>query len=520
MSITNFVKKNFYRDSVFLMSLSNKVKSMDGVIDSSVMMGTDANKKLLAETGFFTKEGESALPNDLLICVSYNENTDIEKIMKDIEKMLDVTVARTESRNKDYPKNIEEAIEVQPDSNIAVISIPGQYVRYQSEKLLKNGVNQMIFSDNVSVEDEIHLKKIGVEKGLLVMGPDCGTAIINGIPLGFANVIRKGCIGVVAASGTGTQEVTTIIHKNGEGISQAIGLGSRDLKKEVGGLMMIESLKMLETDTATKVICVISKPPAVEVEEKIIAVIKNCKKPVVINFIGSEIKREDRKNIFFVNTLEDAALKSIAVLRNKKYVPKKKFTENLAKLIVKERKRYTENQKYVRGLFSGGTLCDEAMFLLSESLGEIYSNIAVDPELKLKNSNISYKNSFIDLGDDEFTRGVPHPMIDFTTRNKRMVQEAKDKEVTVIFFDLVLGYGAHPDPANAILPAITESQKIAKKKMRHITFVTSICGTDLDPQNFNRQKETIENAGVFVLPTNVSAARFVEAILKELPRKY
>ncbi|MFA5779241.1 MAG: acyl-CoA synthetase FdrA [Elusimicrobiota bacterium] len=513
--LVNLVKKNFYRDSVFLMALSNKVKSIDGVIDSSVMMGTDANKKLLTETGFFSKEGASASPNDLLICVSYNDKADIKKIMAGVENMLDVTVSRENAGSCvcENPKNIEEAIELQPDSNMAVISIPGQYVRYQSEKLLKKGVNQMIFSDNVSVEDEIHLKKIGVEKGLLVLGPDCGTAIINGVPLGFANVVRSGSIGVVAASGTGTQEVTTIIHKNGEGITQAIGLGGRDLKKEVGGLMAIEAIKMLEKDPDTKVICVVSKPPAPEVEEKVLGVIKNCKKPFVIIFLGSKTKQDDYGNLHFAGTLEDAALKSIAVLKNKKYSPKKKLPDNLGKIALKERKYHSKNQKYVRGLFSGGTLCDEAMFHLSESIGGIYSNIAVNPELKLKDRNVSFKNSFIDLGDDDFTRGVPHPMIDFTTRNKRMLQEAKDKEVAVLFFDMVLGYGAHPDPANAILPAITESQKIAKKQKRHITFITSICGTDLDPQGFNKQKEILENAGVIILPSNVTAARFTEKLL-------
>ena len=513
--LINLVKKKIYRDSVFLMALSNKVKSIDGVIDSSVMMGTDANKKLLTETGFFTKEGASASPNDLLICVSYNAQADIKKIMAGVENMLDVTVSRENAGSCvcENPKNIEEAVELQPDSNMAVISIPGQYVRYQSEKLLKKGVNQMIFSDNVSVEDEIHLKKIGVEKGLLVLGPDCGTAIINGVPLGFANVVRSGSIGVVAASGTGTQEVTTIIHKNGEGITQALGLGGRDFKKEVVGLMAIESIKMLEKDPDTKVICIVSKPPAPEVEEKVLGVIKKCKKPFVVIFIGSKTKQSDSGNLYFAGTLEDAALKSIAVLKNKKYSPKKKLSENFLNIASKERKKHSKNQKYVRGLFSGGTLCDEAMFHLSESIGGIYSNIAVNPELKLKDRNVSFKNSFVDLGDDDFTRGVPHPMIDFTTRNKRMIQEAKDKEVAVLFFDMVLGYGAHPDPANAILPAIIESQKIAKKQKRHITFITSICGTDLDPQGFNKQKEILENAGVIILPSNVTAARFVEKLL-------
>ncbi|MEW6557325.1 MAG: hypothetical protein AB1349_08220, partial [Elusimicrobiota bacterium] len=218
------------------------------------------------------------------------------------------------------------------------------------------------------------------------------------------------------------------------------------------------------------------------------------------------------RNMFFVNTLEDVALKSIAVLQNKKYVPDKKLASNLLKLAKNEIKKYKKNQKYIRGLFSGGTLCDEAIFGLEKSISEIYSNIAVKPEYKLKDSKISYKNSFIDLGDDEFTRGVPHPMIDFTTRNRRLIQEAKDKEVAVIFFDLVLGYGVHPDPANAILPAIIESQKIAKRQKKHLTFVTSICGTDLDPQNCEKQKEILESVNIIVLPTNATATKLIKEI--------
>jgi len=512
--LVNLIKKNFYRDSVYLMSLSNKIKIIGGVIDASVMMGTEANKKLLTETGFFSKEGELACPNDLLICMSLKTGCDLKKISDEIEKLFDAPSTDAENRVKAAPQSVEDAIELQPNSNMAVISIPGGYVKYQAEKLLKKGANLMIFSDNVPVETEIHLKKIGAEKGLLVMGPDCGTAIINGVPLGFANMVRKGGIGIVGASGTGIQEVTTIIHKKGEGITQAIGLGGRDLSKDVGGLMMLEGIKMLEADSHTKIICVISKPPAAEIEKKVLDFIGKCKKPFVINFIGGNTAgREKSERMFFASTLEDAALKAISVLKGKNYFPKVKLPEAIIKDALGERKKIKKGQKYLRGLFSGGTLCDEAMFILSESLGGIYSNIAVKPELKLKNSRESFKNSFIDLGDDEFTRGVPHPMIDFTVRNKRLVQEAKDKEVAVILFDLVLGYGAHPDPAGAILPALTEAQDIAGKQKRYISFVTSICGTEQDPQNLTRQKEILEKVGVKVLPSNATAARFTEVIL-------
>ena len=511
--LVNLVKKNFYRDSVYLMSLSNRIKSVGGVRDASVMMGTDANKKLLSETGFFAKEGAAASPNDLLICIDYAVGADIKTISIEMEKLFCETAVPPSAGRRANPGSVEEAVEVQPGSNMAVISIPGAYVKYEAEKLLRSGINLMIFSDNVPVEAEIFLKKLGVEKGLLVMGPDCGTAIINGVPLGFANVIRRGGIGIVGASGTGIQEVTTIIHKNGEGITQAVGLGGRDLSKAIGGMMMLEGIKMLEADPETKVICVISKPPAAEIEAKVLDFIGKCRKPFVVNFIGGTAGRKDTGRVSFSSTLEGTALEAISVLRGKKYVPSEKLPERLVKEALAERGKIKKGQKYLRGLFSGGTLCDEAMFVLSGAPGGIYSNIAVKQELKLKNSRVSFRNTLVDLGDDEFTRGVPHPMIDFTVRNKRMLDEAADEEVAVILFDLVLGYGAHPDPAGAILPAITEVRRIAENRGMYISLVTSVCGTEQDPQDLDRQKGVLEKAGVKVLPSNVAAARFTEVIL-------
>jgi FdrA protein len=512
--LTNLVKKNFYRDSVFLMSLSNKIRSVSGVLDASVMMGTDANKKLLSETGFFTAAGESAAPGDLMICVNHEDGADVNKIASEIEKMLEAQASRPADETGRVPAGIEDALEYRPDVNIALISIPGAYVRFQAEKLLKHGVNLMIFSDNVSVADEIHLKKIGAEKELLVMGPDCGTAIINGVPLGFANVVRKGGIGIAGASGTGIQEVTTIIHKNGQGITHAIGTGGRDLSLEVGGLAMIEGIKMLAADPDTKIICIISKPPAPEIEEKILGFASKSGKPLVVNFIGSKVTgRKSMPGVTFADTLEGTALAAIAVLNGRSPAAVSRLADGLVKRAHDERKKLSKGQKYIRGLFSGGTLCDEALFMFLKSLGDVYSNLSKAPQLKLKDSRVSFGHSLVDLGDDEFTRGVPHPMIDFTVRNMRLVQESKDPDTVVILFDLVLGYGANADPAGAILPAINEGKKIAADNGRYISFVASICGTDLDPQGFARQKELLEGAGVNVLPSNVAAAKFTEVIV-------
>ncbi|OQA89706.1 MAG: membrane protein FdrA [Elusimicrobia bacterium ADurb.Bin231] len=513
--LSNLVKNNFYRDSVFLMSLSNKINIIDGVNDSSVMMGTDANKKLLSETGFLTKEGEKASSGDMLICINHKENAGVKEILSKIEELLDapVDLGGSSAAEINMPEDVDAALEIQPLSNIAVISLPGGYVEYQAKKLLARGINVMIFSDNVSVETEINLKKIGASKELLVMGPDCGTAIINGVSLGFANVIRRGKIGIVGASGTGIQEVTTIIHKNGEGITQAIGLGGRDLSVDVGGIMMLEGIKMLLKDENTKVICLISKPPASSVENKIIEFLRNSKKPFVVNFLGRAPQKIKLKNVYFESTLESAALKAVSIIKKTNLCRTGVLNKQLKEIVKREKSLFSNRQKYVRGLFSGGTLCDEALFILKKSVCELYSNIAHDPVMKLKNSKVSYKNSLIDLGDDEFTRGVPHPMIDFTVRNKRLIQEAKDPETAVILFDIVLGYGSHPDPASAILPSVESAGKLAKKSGRHISFVTSICGTEQDPQNLEKQKKDLENAGVIVLPSNALSAKFTEEIL-------
>src|SRR5690606_14776291 len=125
---------------------------------------------------------------------------------------------------------------------------PGVYAAFEAFRALENNLNVMMFSDNVTVEDEIKLKDLAVKKDLLMMGPDCGTAIINGVGLCFANKIKRGPIGLVAASGTGLQEVTVLIDQFGGGISQAIGVGGRDLSKDVMGRMTLHAINALNAD--------------------------------------------------------------------------------------------------------------------------------------------------------------------------------------------------------------------------------------------------------------------------------
>ena len=503
MVLKNIVKKDTYQDSVFLMSIASRVKSLEGIEEVSCLMGTPENKKLLAEVNLLTKEGEEAKSNDLLIAISARDKKAVEKTLEEIKKLLAEKRVRKEEGEAILPKSLDSALDQLPDANLVHISIPGKYVRWEAEKALEKGLNLFIFSDNVPVGDELELKRTAKRKGQLVMGPDCGTAIINGVALGFANVVRRGNIGIVAAAGTGLQEVSCLIHQAGLGISQGIGTGGRDLLKEIGGITMLQGIKALENDPGTRIILLISKPPAKEVADRIIKEVKKAKKSFVINFLGSK-PGEETKRIHFASTLAETAHKAIALSKKEKYKSKvfSERKERIISLAKRESSKLKNRQKYIRGLFSGGTLCDEAMLILKDLIGDIYSNIPLKPSLKLKNSNLSQKNSLVDLGDDEFTRGRPHPMIDFALRNERIIQEVKDPETAVILLDIVLGYGAHPDPANALAPAIKEA------KERNVLVVASLCGTEGDPQDYKRQKEELEKMGVIIMPSNAQAARF------------
>ena len=386
----------------------------------------------------------------------------------------------TESR----PVSLSGALQVVPEANLAVISIAGRYAGDEAMRALEAGLHVMLFSDNVPLEKEIALKKFAAKRGLLVMGPDCGTAIINGVPLAFANVVNRGNIGIVAAAGTGLQEVSCIISNAGAGISQAIGTGGRDVKKEVGGIMFIEGLKALAKDEQTKVILLVSKPPHPAVLKKIEKVLKTIRKPVVTMFIGAS-----------PGTLEDAALKAVALSRGKQ--------SQAAASRVKIPKP-KKGQKYIRGLFSGGTFCAEAQILLGK---DAFSNAPTGKSKQLKSSLKSQKNTFLDLGEDEFTVGRPHPMIDYSLRNKRILEEAADHETAVILLDVVLVYGSHPDPAYELDGVIREAS-------RKVAVVCSITGTDKDPQNRSRVAAALKKAGAIVMPSNAAACKLAGSIIQ------
>lgn len=515
-SVKYEIRKNTYYDSVTLMIISKEIKKINGVEEALVGMGTDLNKELAENLSISHDDIKSLTPNDFFVSVLAEDSVQIETISAEVERLLSQKKKNSES---DYmPPTLESALNHDPDSNIVVISVAGEYAAAEAKKALNNDLHVMLFSDNVTIEQEKELKELACQKGLLMMGPDCGTAIINNVPLAFANVIKKGHIGIVGASGTGTQEVSVIIDKLGEGVSQVIGTGGRDLKSEIGGLMMLQGIEALKNDPQTKVIVLISKPPAAEVAEKVLKAIENSPKPVVVDFIGGDREIIEKYGAYACVSLEDAARKAVALLRGEEVKDFEGFDlsdEEIDNLVNSEDAKFDKSQKYLRGFYTGGTLTDEAMKLLGKDIENIYSNIPLAPEYKLEDVRVSKEHTCLDFGDDEFTRGKPHPMIDPVSRVDRLMKE-DDDEVAVVLMDFVLGYGSHEDPVGEMLPAIEAAKARMAAKGKYLCVIGSICGTENDPQSLEESQRRLEEAGVIVMPSNAQAVRLTGLILNKI----
>ena len=373
-----------------------------------------------------------------------------------------------------------------PGANLAVISVPGAYAAREARAALRQGLNVMLFSDNVSLAEEIALKKTAHDRGLLMMGPDCGTAVVNGVALCFANAVRRGNIGVIGASGTGTQEVTVHIHRQGGGVSQVLGTGGRDLTAAVGGIMMLDCLAALAADEETEVIVLVSKPPAAEVAGKIYEAVQACPKPVIACFIGGKAAA----GVHYAPTLEAAAGIAVALSRGQTPPAVSCRHEVLEEMAATARAKLTPGQTRIRGFFCGGTLCQEAAYLAPGG-----------------------DHRFIDLGDDEFTAGRPHPMLEPALRLPHIIAAAHDPTVAVLLLDIVLGYGAHHDPAGVTAPAIAQAKEIARAAGRHLEVIVYICGTEADRQGKADQEAKLAAAGATLAKSNARGAYLAAAIV-------
>lgn len=500
MSVKIVIKKNTYFDSVSLMSISTRANKLDGVEQAFVAMATEMNKGVLKNLGLLTPELDEAKNGDLMIVINGKAGADNEQTLAAIEELF-TKKAESGSHEARYA-TLASAKKHVPESNLAVISVNGLFAAREARQALQNGLNVMLFSDNVTIEDELALKQLAHEKGLLMMGPDCGTAMINGAALCFGNAVRRGNIGIVGASGTGSQELNVRIHDFGGGISQLIGTGGRDLSEKIGGLMMLDAIGMLENDPQTEIIALVSKPPAPAVAQKVLARARACRKPVVVCFLGRAEPPADEQGLQFARGTKEAALKAVLLSGvNKASLDLHPLNGALVRDV---RALLTPQQKYIRGLFCGGTLCDETMFAVLEKHGDVYSNIQPDPAFRLTDINRSIKHTFLDFGDDDFTNGKPHPMIDPTNRISRLLQEARDPEVGVVVMDFVLGFGSHEDPVGSTIDAIKEAKAIAKADGRELVILGYVLGTDLDAPSLEQQRQMLSDAGVILASSSTN----------------
>lgn len=498
MASANKIFRNLYRDSVSLMQISARIAKTPGVAQAQAVMASENNLALLREAGLLNGAVEAG-PNDVLLVVQADSQPTVDAALADAEAALNEKppLSSGDARQQEPPRSLEMGIETMPGANLALISTPSDYAASETMKALRLGLSVMLFSDNVALADEIRLKRYAREHDLIVMGPDCGTAIINGVPLGFANAVRRGEIGVVGASGTGLQQVTCLIDRLGKGVSQAIGTGGHDLHRDVGGISMLQGVQALAADPATKLLVLISKPPAKEVADRILAAARESGKPVVVNFLGADPKAIAGGNIRAAKTLEDAAMAAVALADGKEPAPRAGASDAAVP-------KPAKGQRYVRGLYSGGTFCFEAAMLTSEALKPVFSNTPVGAAAPLENVWRSQGHTLLDLGDDVFTRGRPHPMIDHRLRNERILAEAADPETAVILVDVVLGTGSHADPAGELAPVIARVRAGAGPKP---VFVGFVCGTERDPQNLSAQEAKLREAGLMLASSNAEAVR-------------
>jgi FdrA protein len=480
----NQVRRGLFLDSVVLMQVSRTVAALPGVEDAALMMGTPANQEILENSDLLVPDGESAGGGDLIVAIRAEDETAATAAMDQAVLLLDQPAAVRAASAAVQPRTLRSALRVDPTANLALISVPGDFAAAEARKALRAGLHVMIFSDNVSLDDEIALKLEARQRELLVMGPDCGTAILGGTPLAFANRVPMGDIGIIGASGTGIQEVSCLIAQAGAGISHAIGVGGRDMSDEVGGISTLTSLKWLDADPKTRHIVLLSKTPSTAVVKRISAELDHSRKSFTVCFLGADDPPLPA-NVVAVRTLRAAAASASG------------FQEDTSGGTGLDRP-LAGKRKWVRGFFSGGSLAAEAQVIFLDQGVRVASNAPIQGAHAL--SEVTAGHTLLDLGDDQYTRGRPHPMIDPAVRDEPLRQALDDPTVGAVFLDIVIGYGASEDPAAHV------AQVLDRYGNRDPVVIASVTGTEEDPQVLSRQVSILESAGVWVRPSNAAAA--------------
>ncbi len=495
-AVINEVRPGLYLDSVALMRFSRAIAALEGVEEAALMMGTPANRQIMANAGLLDARGESATAGDLIVGVRAASAAAAQAALSEAARLLDSRndAGGDASGEQWRPRTLRAAVKHAPDSNLALISVPGDYAVAEARKAINRGLHVLLFSDNVPVEDETALKREARALGRLVMGPDCGTAIINGVPLAFANKVPKGNVGIIGASGTGIQEVSCLIARGGKGVSQAIGVGGRDLKDAVGGITTLMALDALDRDPDTHHIVIISKPPSAKVAAQVMDRVATSKKPFTICFLGATEARLP-PNARLATTLKAAAQSALGTASIG-------ADFDASAVAVKAPRGRHE----LRGLYSGGTLCAEAQVILKAAGRAVKSNAPIPGVPHLADPGRGHP--IVDLGDDEYTRGKPHPMIDPSVRDDVLGKALNDDEVAVVLLDVVIGYGAHADPAGHL------ADLLRTRATDGPLVVASVTGTDDDPQVRARQVSKLEEMGVIVAPSNADAVAVALACLQ------
>ena len=533
MTLQVSVRSNLYKDSVALMRIAEEVRAATGVARATLLMGTEANKAILEQAGLFSDALRAARAADLMVLVEDADDHDGSRVAAALqlaERLLAGKAAASQPGVQQMsPQSMSMALaaahEAGNNAGLAQISVPGAYAAAEALKAIKAGLDVFLFSDNVSLEQELAIKQLAQAHGRLVMGPDCGTAIVGGVPLGFANQVRRGRIGLVGASGTGLQEVSCQIHALGEGVSHALGTGGRDPSAAIGGISLHAAMEMLAADASTEVIVLISKPPAAPVVQGLNARMQQLAaqtgKHFVVLFLGASPSAA-LPGITPVGTLFEAAAQAVALLRGKGKAATATRAGSAESVNVAalpnplDNAQHSPQQRYVRGLFSGGTFCTEAQAIWQAHGLRCWSNVPLDKSLLLSDARCSQEHTAVDLGDDVFTVGRPHPMIDPQLRIERLLTEAADPTVAVILLDVVLGWGSHADPAGALAPAIRQARAIASADGRALSVIGFVTGTADDPQNLAAQRECLLQAGVTLADSSSAAAMMVLALLAQL----
>ncbi len=498
-----------YRDSVWLMHLSHTLESLPGVQRVAVMMGTPHNKAILQQAGLLTAEGEAGGANDLLVCVQAETLTVAAEALRQATERMTPQQGRGAAAGAAAPRTLETALRRLPDANLACISVPGAYAVHEARKALQHGLHVFLFSAHVDLAAEVSLKNLAAQQGLLVMGPDCGTAVLNGVPLGFANQLPRGPVGLIAASGTGLQQVSCLLACQGIGVSQAIGVGGRDVHERIGGHSMRAALQALAQDADTRVLVLIAKPPAASVAAQLAREAAQTGKPCVLAFVGEARRSTGSGGVYHSATLEEAALLAGALARGTP-LPSEPTTlpASGAALVQAARTALQPGQRLVHALYCGGTLAHEALGLLRRALGTVVSNL--DDTL---GGSQETAHVVLDLGAEEFTQGRPHPMIDPSARRQYLIEAAGNPAVAVVLGDVMLGWGAHADPAGALAAAWQEAQAVARAAGRTLVGIAHVCGAPDDPQGFEPQCQLLREHGLLLADSNAQAVRLATAVL-------